>query len=332
MSTNQKAALLLSKHGKIEIGIHLIPSLGPKEVLVRVTAAAINPVDWKIIDNGVIVEDYPAVLGTDGAGTIESVGPDVTTLHRGDRVFFQGRYTSNLATFQQYTAADSEMMAKTPDNISDDQASTIPVASVAAMLGLFQESHIPLPLNGPTASGRSILILGGSSSVGQYAIQLARIAGFSPIVATASEKHTEYLQSLGATRILDRNSDVKTLQSAFVEPVSFVLDAISLPETQSVAFEVLTTPNPAPGAHLAVVLKFQAALKTKNEALGSRSVSVNDVWGISHLYRDITIPFWSVLEAWIKSEKLVPNRVQVVPGGLAGVVGGLESSKNGVSG
>ncbi|KAG8691262.1 hypothetical protein FRC09_011677, partial [Ceratobasidium sp. 395] len=122
-------------------------------------------------------------------------------------------------------------------------------------------------------------------------IQLARIAGFSPIVTTASEKYTEYLQSLGATRILDRNSDVKTLQSAFVEHVSFVLDAISLPETQSVAFEVLTTPNPVPEAHLAVVLKFQAALKTKNEALGSRSVAVNDVWGISHLYRDITIPF-----------------------------------------
>ncbi|KAG8781431.1 hypothetical protein FRC12_021906 [Ceratobasidium sp. 428] len=310
MSTNQKAALLPSKHGKIEIGIRPIPSLGPKEVLVRVTAAAINPVDWKVgigkldaettayikVDNRqrynrAIVEDYPAVLGTDGAGTIESVGPDVTTLHRGDRVFFQGRYTSNLATFQQYAAADSEMMAKTPNNISDDQASTIPVASVAAMLGLFQESHIPLPLNGPTASGRSILILGGSSSVGQYAIQLARIAGFSPIVTTASEKYTEYLQSLGATRILDRNSDVKTLQSAFVEHVSFVLDAISLPETQSVAFEVLTTPNPVPEAHLAVVLKFQAALKTKNEALGSRSVAVNDVWGISHLYRDITIPF-----------------------------------------
>ncbi|KAG9121587.1 hypothetical protein FRC07_002400 [Ceratobasidium sp. 392] len=233
-----EAALQKELEGKVtvnqvEVGIRSIPTAGSKEVLVKVTAAAINPVDWKIIDSGIIVEEYPAVLGTDGAGIIESVGPHVMGLQKGDRIFFQGRYIPNLATFQQYALADSEMMAKIPDGISDDQASTIPVASVAAMLGLFQGSGVPLPLDGPTASGKPILILGGSSSVGQYAIQMARIAGFSPVVTTASEKHTGYLKSLGATHILDRNADAKTLQSAFPEPVSFVLDAISLPETQA---------------------------------------------------------------------------------------------------
>ncbi|KAG8772038.1 hypothetical protein FRC12_003273 [Ceratobasidium sp. 428] len=474
--SQQKASLLLSKQGKLEVGTRPIPTPRGEQALVKVTAAAINPVDWKIVDYGLFIDEFPAVLGTDGAGIIESVGPDVTGFQKGDKIFFQGLYKpADSANFQQYTLVDTEVTAKVPSNINDDQASTIPLGSVTSLVGLFQKSGVAFPESGPTAAGKSVLILGGSSSVGQFGIQLARIAGFSPIVTTASsqhaeylkslgathvfdrnvdlktlqeafagpvslafdsisipstqklaiealtapsiapgahlalvlpldaalqkevegkvtvnqvfgsshtwkdltvpywqiigkwieegkivpnhvqlvsgglsavpdaldlsrkgeslvqapypaiqlariagfspvvtttsEKHTEYLQPLGATRILNRNADVKALQSAFVEPVSFVLDAISLPETQSVAFEVLTTPNPVPGVHLAVVLKFQTALKAKNEALGSRSVAVNDVWGTSHLYRDITIPFWSVLEVWIKSEKLVPNRV-----------------------
>ncbi|KAG8732446.1 hypothetical protein FRC10_000916 [Ceratobasidium sp. 414] len=313
MSKDQKSVFLLTKHGNVEVGARPIPSPGSKEVLVKVTAAA---------KTGIIVEEYPAVLGTDGAGIIESVGPDVTGLQKGDRVFFQGRYTPNLATFQQYVLADSEMMAKIPDSIGDDEASAIPVASVAPMLGLFHKSGVPFPRSGPTASGKPVLIFGGSSSVGQYAIQMARIAGFSPIVTTASEQHTEFLKSLGATHIFDREADAKTLQSAFTEPVSLVLDAISAPATQSVAFEVLTTPTPVLGAHLAVVLSLQEELKMKNEALGSKSIVVNEVW----------VPFWRTLEHWVKSGDFIPNRVQVVPGGLEGVMEGLELSKRGVSG
>lgn len=83
--------------------------------------------------------------------------------------FFQGRYNPvDDAVFQQYALVDTEIVSKIPSNISDDEAATIPVGSMTALVGLFQHSGISFPDNGPTAVGKSVLILGGSSSVGQF--------------------------------------------------------------------------------------------------------------------------------------------------------------------
>ncbi|QRV98328.1 Zinc-binding dehydrogenase [Ceratobasidium sp. AG-Ba] len=312
MSNIQKATIVFEEHGPEQVGTRSIPSPGPKQVLVKLTAAAVNPIDWKAREYSHIAQEYPLVLGTDGAGVVEALGPGVTELKMGDRVFFQGRYIADLATFQQYALADSQLLAKIPENVTDDQASTIPVAIIAAGFSLFQKSGIPFPLDGPSASGRPVLIFGGSSSVGQYAIQLARIAGFSPIVTTASAKHTEYLKNIGATHVIERNTDAKIIQAAFKEPVSLIVDTISLPETQSLAFEVLHTPKPVSDGHLSIVLRLLEDLKAKNAALGSKAVSVNEVLGIGHLNPDIAVPFWRGIERWIKDGSLVPNRVQVV--------------------
>ncbi|CAE6379565.1 unnamed protein product [Rhizoctonia solani] len=327
--SQHRASFLLEKHGKLEIKPRSTPSPQKNQALVKVTAAAINPVDWKIIDYGIFVEKFPTILGTDGAGIVEAVGPEVTDFKVGDRVFFQGRYGSDdEATFQEKTIVQTDIISKIPDNITEDQASTIPVASIAALCELFQKTGIEFPTNGPTANGKGVLILGGSSSVGQFAIQLARIAGFSPIVTTASVKHEGSLKSLGATHIFDRNVDAKTIQSAFPSPVALVVDAISGSSTQELAYEVLTTPSPVPGAHLALVLPLADSVKEKNSG---NQVTVHSVLGISHLLRDLSVPFWQSIGQWIKDGKFVPNQVQVV-GGLAAVPEALDLSRKGVSG
>ncbi|KAG8732922.1 hypothetical protein FRC11_010061 [Ceratobasidium sp. 423] len=328
--SQHKASLLPQKQGKLEVGTR--PTAVPQgnQALVKVTAAAINPVDWKIQDYGFFIENFPAVLGTDGAGIIEAVGPEVTNFKVGDKVFFQGLYGRiDETTFQEKSIVETDIISKIPDNITEDQASTIPVAALAALVGLFQKTGIDVPVNGPTAKGKGILILGGSSSVGQFGIQLARIAGFSPIVTTASAQHTDFLKSLGATHVFDRNVDAKTIQSAFPTPVSLILDAISAAPTQSLAFDVLTTPSPAPGAHLAIVLPLNEAIKEKN---ADNKVTVNQVYGSSHTFRDLSVPFWQNVGQWIKDGKFVPNRVQVVKGGLAAVPEALDLSRKGVSG
>ncbi|KAG9106200.1 hypothetical protein FRC07_008929, partial [Ceratobasidium sp. 392] len=180
--SQQKAALLLAKHGKIEVGARPIPSPQGKQALVKITAAA--------------------------------------------------------RTFQQYALVDSEAMAKTPENISDDQASTIPAAAATALMAIFQKSGVAFPEEGPTTSEKPILVLGGSSSVGQYAIQLARIADFSPIITTASSAHTSLLEPLGATHALDHNADAHSVQVVSSIPVSFVVDTISVASTQILALDV----------------------------------------------------------------------------------------------
>lgn len=161
------------------------------------------------------------------------------------------------------------------------------------------------------------------------AIQLARIAGMSPIVTTSSARHAQYLKSLGATYVFDRNVDVKTIQMAFPRPVALAYDAISTQSTQSLAFGVLTTPAPAPGAHLAVVLPLDQSIKKKN---ADGKVSVNEVWGASQMFRELSVPFWHIVGQWIKEGRYQPNRVQLVNGGLAGIPKAFDLSRQGVSG
>ncbi|KAF8705408.1 Alcohol dehydrogenase GroES-like domain, partial [Rhizoctonia solani] len=325
-----KASFLLEKHGKLEVKTRPTPTPQKNQALVKVTAAAINPVDWKIIDYGIFLENFPAVLGSDGAGVVEAVGPEVTDFKVGDRVFFQGAYNrDDETTFQEKAIVQTDIISKIPDNITDDQASTIPVASLAALVGLFQKTGVEVPVNGPTANGKGVLILGGSSSVGQFAIQLARIAGFSPIATTASAQHNDFLKSLGATHVFDRDVDAKTAQSAFSTPVALVVDSISQASTQELGFEVLTTPSPVQGAHLAIVNLPADSVKEKNSG---NKVTVHSIFGSSHRFRDLSVPFWQRVGQWIKDERFVPNRVQVVKGGLAAVPEALDLSRKGVSG
>ncbi|CAE6461534.1 unnamed protein product [Rhizoctonia solani] len=327
--SQHKASLLPQKQGKLEVGTRPTPSPQGNQALVKVTAAAVNPADWKIQDYGIFIEEFPAVLGSDGAGIIEAVGPEVTGFKPGDKVFFQGVYGRDEATFQEKSIVETDIISKIPDNITEDEASTIPAAAVAALVGLFQKTGISFPANGPTANGQGVLILGGSSSVGQFGIQLAHIAGFSPIVTTASARHVNLLKSLGATHVFDRNVDAKTVQSTFPTPVSLVLDSISVASTQSLAFDVLAIPSPVPGAHLALVLPLVDAIKEKN---ADNKVTVHQIYGSSHRFRDLGVPFWQNVGQWIKDGKFVPNRVQAVKGGLAALPEALDLSRKGVSG
>ncbi|KAF8608404.1 GroES-like protein [Ceratobasidium sp. AG-I] len=325
----QKAAILPEKQGKIEVGTRPIPTPQGKQVLVKVTATAINPSDWKIAD-GMYPFDYPAILGSDGAGIIESLGTEVTHLKKGDKIFFQGSFKPvDYATFQQYTLVDSEIASKIPENINDDEASTIPVGAMTAVTGLFQKTGIAFPESGPTAAGKPVLILGGSSSVGQCAIQLARIAGFTPIVTTASAQHTEFLRSLGATHVFDRNVSVRTIQETFPTPVALAFDTISAASTQQLAFDILTIPSNATSAHLSLVLGLEPAVAEKNV---DNKVLVHSVVASPHLFKNLGVLLYKSLGKWVEEGKFVPNRVHLLEGGLAAIPEALDLSRKGVSG
>ncbi|ELU40030.1 alcohol dehydrogenase groES-like domain-containing protein [Rhizoctonia solani AG-1 IA] len=330
-----KASFLLEKHGKLEVKTRPTPTPQKNQALVKVTAAAINPVDWKIIDYGIFLQNFPAVLGTDGAGVVEAVGPEVNDFKVGDRMLGFTVYTygrDDETTFQEKAIVQTDIIAKIPENITDDQASTIPVAAVAALVGLFQKTGIEVKFIRWSIwwviSQEVYSPLFTNFGLDQ-AIQLARIAGFSPIVTTASAQHNDFLKSLGATHVFGRDVDAKTIQSSFSMPVALVLDSISQASTQELAFEVLTTPSSVQGAHLAIVLPPADSVKEKNSG---DKITVHNIFGSSHQFRDLSVPFWQTVGQWIKDEKLVPNRVQVVKGGLAAVPEALDLSRKGVSG
>ncbi|KAF5359478.1 hypothetical protein D9756_003554 [Leucocoprinus leucothites] len=326
--SQQKALVLDKQQGNFVLGQNKVYTPGPEQLLLKVKATALNPVDWKIQKYGIYVDKYPAVLGSDVAGDVVAVGDGVTKFKVGDRVLAQGAYTNDYATFQEFTLADEYHLAKVPSNISYEQAASVPLCLTTAFAAMYNSSpHGAALLNPIEASGQGhykdepFVLLGGASSVGQFVIQLARLSGFSPIIATASLKHTTYLQSLGATHVLDRNLSTDELKSQIAtitnnKPIKYVYDTISLSDTQQTGSDIL-----APGGYLMLVLAptVTPADKTIARVVAFRKMEQNV---------ELAKGLYTKLTEWLESGVIQPNKVDLLPGGLAGIVEGLRKMEN----
>ncbi|KAI0649514.1 GroES-like protein [Trametes meyenii] len=312
-----------------------VPTPGPKDVLVKIVATALNPVDRKIPKYGMIIENFPYVGGTYAAGTVEEVGAEVTNFARGDKIFYQGWFDNPRATFQQYGIVPAEVVAKILDNITFEQAASVPLSLSTVATGLYNHDPkarsvgftAPWEEAGSTSfSGKPAFIIGGSSSVGQYAIQFAKLSGFSPIIATASLHNEALLKSLGATHVIDRklsHDEIVREVSKIVagKPVEYAYDAISLADTEPIAYDVL-----APGGSPLLVLPDVIPAEKKKEddnkkivvVFGNVQTPENRQLGVD-LYRHLT--------EYLEKGLIVPNRIEVLPNGLAGIPEGLERLK-----
>lgn len=340
-----KAAVVPEPGAQHVVSDRQLSPLGAGEVAIKITATAINPVDWKIRDYKVFIKDYPAVLGSDAAGTIAAVGPEVTGLAVGDRVFFQGIIGNyDASTFQQYCKMPAALVAKTPSKITDDEAAGVSLATVAVMTAYYDTTGHGLPApwdaNGEQAGkGKAIVVLGGSSSVGQYAIQLAKISGFDKIITNTSARHVDHLKSLGADVVLDRAThsspaDFAAAVGADV-PLAFVFDAISSKDTQLLGVQILDATK-TEGSHVVTVQGVDAEAKEVGQTQSTKA-EVKQVLGLgsSPALRHLSEPLVKNLggeEGYIAKGRFVPNRPLVVPGGLAGLEDALAKNKKGVSG
>ncbi|KAG2361296.1 GroES-like protein [Suillus spraguei] len=331
MSTSQKALFLPEKQGKFEIGSRSIPSPGAGQLLVKIESAALNPVDYKIKDYGLIVTDYPAVLGTDIAGIVEELGEGVENFRKGDKVLeislAHGKFINDFTAFQQYTLTNASYTAKIPPNESFDSAVTVPVGLDTALVGLYG-NHFGAGVTPPWVKSvelnTPIVILGGSSSVGSYAIQLARLSGFYPIITTASPSNEELVRNYGATHFFDRNLSGEQLKTAISKvtdsPIGVIYDAISLPETQSVAWELLANDG-------VLIVTLFASVK-EDEGKGRKVV---------HTFANPHAPqneelchrSWALVEKWLSEGTIKPNKYEVLQNGLEGIIGGLERMRLG---
>ncbi|KAG5637952.1 hypothetical protein H0H81_002480 [Sphagnurus paluster] len=323
MSGTQKALFIESKQGPLKLGRRSIPIPGPGQLLVRVEAAGLNPADWKIQKYGLILETYPAIVGSDIAGVVESVAEGVNGFTQGDRVFFAGAWGGDKAGFQQYALAEAKNTAKIPPQLSFEEGAAIPVALATALIGLYLPKPYGMGLLSPLDSvnrgryaGKPLVIIGGATSVGQYVIQSAKLSGFSPIIATASLKHSEYLRSIGATHVLDRNLDNATIAAEiskiFPSPIEIIFDTVSSPDTQETGYSLLS-----PGGTIAVLLP--------NSVTPVEGKEIINVVGLLTLpfSCDLGLQLYSQLEELLDAGSIKPLKVEVVPGGLNGVPKGL---------
>lgn len=210
------AARIKSKHGQLVVESTPYTHPGPGQLVVRNHAVAINPLDWIIQVEGNLLYGwlkYATVLGTDVSGEVVELGEGVTRFSVGDRVFAlavgtdKDTNTGAEGAFQHYTVVRERLASRIPDAMTFEEASVLPMAVSTAAAGLFQDDYLglQLPSAGARPTGETVLVWGGSTSVGSNAIQLAVAAGYE-VVTTASPKNFDYVRSLGASQVFDYNS------------------------------------------------------------------------------------------------------------------------------
>jgi NADPH:quinone reductase-like Zn-dependent oxidoreductase len=196
-------AAFLRRHGtreRLQVGDLPRPAPGPTDVLVRVRAASVNPVDFKIRDGALrplIRYPFPLILGNDLSGVVEEVGAQVTTFQPGDEVF--ARLDKNrIGSFAEFALVSAAQVAKKPASLSFEEAASLPLAGLTAWQALTESLHVK--------AGQKVLIHAGSGGVGTLAIQLAKHLGVY-VATTTSAKNRELVTRLGADRVIDYKTE-----------------------------------------------------------------------------------------------------------------------------
>ncbi|TDN85410.1 NADP-dependent oxidoreductase [Stakelama pacifica] len=190
-----------------------MPQAHEDEIVLRVHASSVNPVDYKIRDGEApFVEEsaLPVILGRDVSGTIENMGPDAhNMLRRGDRIVaHMGEMVrGGHARFVRVKAME---MTALPDNVDMVEAGTMPLVAMTAWQGLFDHGHL--------REGQSVLIHGAAGGVGHVAVQLAKAKG-AKVIATAGTDDLDFVRGLGADRVIDYKKEQFEDQVADVDMV-----------------------------------------------------------------------------------------------------------------
>src|SRR5256712_1911128 len=209
-----KAVRLLEYGGQLVFNDLATPTIARDEILVKVKSTAVNHLDLVEASGTarqILPIDLPWIPGHEFSGVVEQIGSDVAAYAPGDAVFG----TSGMGAYAEFLAVKPALIARKPSNLSFDEAASVPVASQTAWQGLFTHGHLE--------KGQTILIHGGAGAVGAYAVQLASHAG-ATVIATASGDDEAYLNSIGASWVLDYRE--AQFEKVLREKVDVVFDLV----------------------------------------------------------------------------------------------------------
>ncbi|VDB90635.1 unnamed protein product [Peniophora sp. CBMAI 1063] len=253
------------------------PSPGPDEVLVRVSWASPTPFDNWQKDFGLAVTEWPIFLGENSVGTVTALGSSVKTLNIGDVVFGFTHGPAKTKAFQEYIVVPARRLGRVPAGLDPRAAATVPDNFVTAWWTFMHYLGIELPYElpvkeKPVGLDEPILIWGGATSVGQYAIQILAQAGYTNIITAASPRHTALLKSYGARAVIDYRaplSDIhaQLLSAANGQKYSKVLDCVAHDKKTIALYRDVV----AAGGVVALLLPVQVS-DEKGEVVGVRSV------------------------------------------------------------
>jgi NADPH:quinone reductase-like Zn-dependent oxidoreductase len=286
------------------------PMIARDEILVKVKSTAVNHLDLGKASGAarqILPIDLPWIRGHEFSGVVEKIGSDVAGWAPGDAVFGAN---GTGAAYAEYLVVKPAVIARKPSNLSFEEAASVPVAAQTAWEGIFTHGHLE--------KGQTILIHGGAGAVGAYAVQLASQAG-ATVFATASGDDKAYLNSLGASRVLDyRKTQFETVLQ---DKVDVVFDLVG-GDTQKRSFLVLKE-----GGHLVSAtqpVSQEEATKHRVSGTMMRLAPSADVLGrIARLLEDGTLrpdvaavyALQDVAQAWKDIAENLPGVHGVPPNG-----------------
>ncbi|KAM0748093.1 GroES-like protein [Meredithblackwellia eburnea MCA 4105] len=339
LSTKQRALLLRAPKQRYElVHDHPLPALkAAHEVLIRIEAIGLNPIDWKSADFGFGLPTLPAVNGRDLSGIVVRKGTAVTRFEVGDKVFGPSTQYRDYRTsaFQQYAVASEFCLAAVPAGATLEQCAGIGVAVVTAFLAISSSLGIPVRGFAPRTlsvgaegetdnwgdvvtpvKGDWILVWGGGSSTGFIATQLARLAGLRVVAVANKARNLERLKSIGVEEVVDSTEEdaaVAEVRRITDGKLRFALDCISR-ETATRAMESLCFDQPCELVGLSGLPK----IPRSNVAV--REVPVKTFHSNAAVGRALML----LVESLLESGELVVPSVEVISGGLEAINGALD--------
>lgn len=214
-------AITYSRYGAsdvLELTEQPTPKVGPDSVLVRVRAASVNPVDWKVRAgylDAIMDVTFPAVPGWDVAGVVERVGLDTPEYQVGDEVYgYVRRDWVQGGTFAEYVAAPVRTLARKPSTLSFEEAAAVPLAGLTAFQAIRRAG---------VRDGQTVLVHAAAGGVGAFAVQIARSVG-ARVIGTASARNHEYLRGLGAEPVEYGDGLADRVRALAPDGIDVVLD------------------------------------------------------------------------------------------------------------
>jgi len=335
---SNQAAWIKEEKANLTIDAAEIPIPGPNELLIKNAVIGLNPVEAKIQKLAIFPIPYPNIIGMSFAGIVEEVGSSVTAFKAGDRVAVNQSSAMCMkpasGSFQHYVLADPRTTSKLKDNTSFEAAAAVisSLATVTAALTIFLKLDRPDP-NGanPANKDKNVLIYGGSSSVGRYAVHYAVKTGYT-VITTASPHNAPTVSSLGPAKVIDHTQPAELVIAELkaAGPYDAIFDTIGLPPVTAILGQVLAekggefyTTNPPMGP---LELPENVQRKMENFQYALEQPENNDLrewfYGI----------FGTHLGSGQANKLIAPETIEKVPGKLEGIQGALDRLLGGVSG
>ncbi|KAL4504440.1 hypothetical protein ABPG72_009886 [Tetrahymena utriculariae] len=239
-----------------------IKPLGPKDLLVRVEAVSINPIDYKVLQGAKsknFSEDNPVIVGFDASGVVVKVGTGCQLFKVGDQVFYAGSWLRSGSN-QNYQIVDERIVGKKPKKLSHSEAAAIPLVALTAYEGLVEEMRIPYS-GKQQKLNKTILIVGGAGGVGSITIQIAKKVLGLTVIATASREESKlFCIKMGADYVINHNQPLaEQLQKINIDGLDYVYNCVEMGKSYFDQFAQLVKPF----GHIVGIIGFDEPLDLK---------------------------------------------------------------------